>query len=175
MEQQAIQKELETELGSEVTPKIYDSKDLYDFFEPINFYTDRDNKRLELDYDNFIASEEKFQQALDDIDRELQSLKEKESEEKLTKEEKELAKQAALKQEIEDYKKMIELLLKDERAKFIFTTGNNEDRYTAKEELYNIAEKYRQTNIEKMELTDALNASLKNKDQSYTSDQIKYS
>ena len=63
-----------------------------------------------------------------------------------------------------DYKKMIELLLKDERAKFIFTTGNNEDRYTAKEELYNIAEKYRQTNIEKMELTDALNASLKNKD-----------
>ena len=107
MEQQAIQKELETKLGSEVTPKIYDSKDLYDFFEPINFYTDRDNKRLELDYDNFIASEEKFQQALDDIDRELQSLKEKESEEKLTKEEKELAKQAALKQEIEDYKKMI--------------------------------------------------------------------
>ena len=107
VEQQTIQKELEAELGSEVTPKIYDSKDLYDFFEPINFYTDRDNKRLELDYDNFVASEEKFQQALDDIDRELQSLKEKEPEEKLTKEEKELAKQAALKQEIEDYKKMI--------------------------------------------------------------------
>ena len=63
-----------------------------------------------------------------------------------------------------DYKKMVELLLKDESAKFIFTTGNNEDRYTAKEELYNIAKKYRQANIKKMELTDALKASLKNKE-----------
>lgn len=107
IEQQAIQKELEVELGSENTPKIYDSKDLYDFFEPINFYTDRDNKRLELDYDNFIASEEKFQQALDDIDRELQSIKDKESEEKQTKKEKELAKEAAMEQEIESYKKLI--------------------------------------------------------------------
>lgn len=42
-----------------------------------------------------------------------------------------------------DYKKMIQLLLKDEKAEFIFTSGNDSERYTTKEELYNVALKYR--------------------------------
>lgn len=62
-----------------------------------------------------------------------------------------------------NYTKMIELLLKDENAKFIFTSGNNHDRYTSKDELYNIAKKYRKNNIEKMELEEALETTFKNK------------
>ena len=36
-----------------------------------------------------------------------------------------------------DYKKMLELLSKDDDAIFILTSGNDDNRYTSKEELYN--------------------------------------
>lgn len=42
-----------------------------------------------------------------------------------------------------DYEKMIQLLLEDKEAEFVFTSGNNPERYATKEELYNIALKYR--------------------------------
>lgn len=45
--------------------------------------------------------------------------------------------------ERKDYEKMIQILMKDENAEFIFTSGNNPDRYASKEKLYNIALKYR--------------------------------
>lgn len=45
--------------------------------------------------------------------------------------------------ERKDYEKMIQILMKDEKAEFIFTSGNNPNRYTSKEKLYNIALKYR--------------------------------
>ena len=41
-----------------------------------------------------------------------------------------------------DYNKMIEMLLEDEEAEFIFTSGNDIERYVSKEELYNVALKY---------------------------------
>ena len=41
-----------------------------------------------------------------------------------------------------DYKKMLEMLSKDERATFILTSENDEERYTSAEELYNTAAKY---------------------------------
>lgn len=41
-----------------------------------------------------------------------------------------------------DYNKMIEMLLEDEEAEFIFTSGNDIERYVSKEELYNVASKY---------------------------------
>ena len=41
-----------------------------------------------------------------------------------------------------DYEKMLQLLLKDEEAEIIFTSGNDESKYILSEELYNIARKY---------------------------------
>ena len=42
-----------------------------------------------------------------------------------------------------DYEKMIQLLLQDEDAEFVFTSGNNPERYASKEELYDVALKYK--------------------------------
>lgn len=42
-----------------------------------------------------------------------------------------------------DYEKMIQLLLQDEEAEFIFTSGNNPKRYATKENLYEVALKYK--------------------------------
>jgi dihydrofolate synthase/folylpolyglutamate synthase len=43
-----------------------------------------------------------------------------------------------------DYEKILKMLLEDdEDSTFIFTTGNSEERYTAKEVLFNIAKKYK--------------------------------
>lgn len=42
-----------------------------------------------------------------------------------------------------DYEKMLELLLRDKNAEFIFTSGNDAERYTSKEELYRVALKYK--------------------------------
>ena len=42
-----------------------------------------------------------------------------------------------------DYEKMIQLLMQDEEAEFIFTSGNDPERYASKEKLYNVALKYR--------------------------------
>ncbi len=61
-----------------------------------------------------------------------------------------------------DYKKIIELLAKDKESKFILTSGNDEDRFTSKEELYNIAVKYKeksQIQIKSLEtaIKDAMN------------------
>ena len=43
-----------------------------------------------------------------------------------------------------DYNKMLRMLIEDDKdSTFIFTSGNDEDRYTSKEELYNTAEKYK--------------------------------
>lgn len=47
-----------------------------------------------------------------------------------------------------EYKKIIELLLQDQKASFTFTTGNDEKRYVPKEELYNIAKKIKNDNQE---------------------------
>lgn len=56
-----------------------------------------------------------------------------------------------------DYKKMVEILMQDEDAEFIFTSGNDEKRYTSNEELYNIALDYKKNQkIEKMSLNDAI-------------------
>lgn len=45
-----------------------------------------------------------------------------------------------------DYNKMLKILLQDENAIFILTSGNDEQRYISKEELYKIAIKYKKTN-----------------------------
>lgn len=45
--------------------------------------------------------------------------------------------------ERKDYEKMIQLLMKDEEAEFIFTSGNDPERYATKEELHKVALKYR--------------------------------
>ena len=57
-----------------------------------------------------------------------------------------------------DYESMLKQLVKDKDAVFIFTSGNDSQRYVAKEELYKTARKY--TNNEKLymkDLEEALN------------------
>ena len=62
-----------------------------------------------------------------------------------------------------DYEKMIQLLLEDENADFIFTTGNDIERYASSDDLYNVAMKYRKNQLlQKMDLEDAINYVVKN-------------
>lgn len=58
-----------------------------------------------------------------------------------------------------DYKTIIENLVKQDGI-FIFTTGNDADRYVSKEELYSIAKRFRTNNIEEMELNSAINEAM---------------
>ena len=60
-----------------------------------------------------------------------------------------------------DYKTIIEQITKMDGT-FIFTSGNDKNRYVPKEELYSIAEKLEKTNILKLELKDALIESINN-------------
>lgn len=50
-----------------------------------------------------------------------------------------------------DYQKMIQVLLEDKEAEFIFTSGNVSEKYVSKEELYNIGLKYNLKSKLKME------------------------
>lgn len=56
-----------------------------------------------------------------------------------------------------DYKAVLKQLLKDETASFIFTTGNDETRYVASEELYRVAKQINnQVNASQKSLADAI-------------------
>ena len=56
-----------------------------------------------------------------------------------------------------DYKTVIKLLTQDTDGIFIFTSGNDENRYFSEEELYNEASKYLSKNIYKEDLKLAVN------------------
>lgn len=63
-----------------------------------------------------------------------------------------------------DYEKMIKLLLKDENADFIFTSGNDEKRYASSQVLYDVAIKYRsKQNLYKMSLEHAIKQIMQSK------------
>lgn len=67
--------------------------------------------------------------------------------------------------ERKDYKKILELLLKDKEAKFIFTSGINSKKYARKEELYNEAIKHtNNTNLYMKDLNKAIEDLFKEKD-----------
>ena len=56
-----------------------------------------------------------------------------------------------------DYKTVVKKLCKDKEGVFIFTDGNDKNRYVAKEELYNVAkELLKEENIYKKELLNAI-------------------
>ena len=64
-----------------------------------------------------------------------------------------------------DYKKMLELLSKDREAIFIMTSGNDVERYTTKEELYNcMSENIEKNRIYKYELDEAIANIMRKKD-----------
>ncbi len=56
-----------------------------------------------------------------------------------------------------DYKTVIRLLSQDKNGVFIFTSGNDENRYVSKETLYQEAQKYLSNNIYKEDLKTAIN------------------
>lgn len=55
-----------------------------------------------------------------------------------------------------DYKTVIKLLTEERQGTFIFTSGNDENRYVSKEELYREAKKYLDKNIYISDLKDAI-------------------
>lgn len=56
-----------------------------------------------------------------------------------------------------DYKAVLKQLLKDENASFIFTSGNDEERYVHSEELYNVAKQItKNANLYQKSLKDAI-------------------
>ena len=62
-----------------------------------------------------------------------------------------------------DYKKMIQLLMKDKDGEFIFTSGNDPNMYVSGEELYNLALLYRENQIlHKKELNEAVKYIMQN-------------
>lgn len=62
-----------------------------------------------------------------------------------------------------DYKGVLKTLIKNYKDDiFIFTDGNNSDRYISKEEMYKEANKILDSNIYKMSLEDAIKTSIKN-------------
>ena len=64
-----------------------------------------------------------------------------------------------------DYNEMIKLLSEDKNAKFIFTSGNDEERYVSKEDLADCARKYiDEKNVFEMDLKEAIKEA-KNSDQ----------
>lgn len=67
--------------------------------------------------------------------------------------------------ERKDYKKILELLLKDKDAKFVFTSGINSKKYATKEEMFNEAVKHtNNTNLYMKNLNEAIEDLFKEKD-----------
>ena len=64
-----------------------------------------------------------------------------------------------------DYRTMLKLLSKDSNAIFVLTSGNDEDRYTSKEELFECMKEFVGTNrICKKELKVAILDAMKSQD-----------
>ena len=64
-----------------------------------------------------------------------------------------------------DYKKILELLSKDSNATFVFTSGNDEERYTSKDELFEYMKKFVSKNkIYKKSLKEAIAYAMDNED-----------
>lgn len=76
VEHQRMVKEIENEIGGDKTPKIYDSKDLYDFFDPINFYHDETNAHLNMDYNHYTETLAKYEKALKEANQEVEETNE---------------------------------------------------------------------------------------------------
>lgn len=58
---------------------------------------------------------------------------------------------------------MIELLMKDKEGTFIFTSGNDDNRYISNVEMYNIAKKYlKDEKIYMMDLNEAIKYIIEN-------------
>ena len=66
---------------------------------------------------------------------------------------------------VKDYEKIIQILLKDEKGSFIFTSGNDEEKYVSSKELYDIAIIYRKNqNFEMKPLEEAIEIASKTYD-----------
>lgn len=68
-----------------------------------------------------------------------------------------------------DYKKILQLLLEDEKGTFILTSGNDEEKYTSKKKLYEEAIKYKKedTKIQIKTLEKAINEAKMKEDENH--------
>ena len=64
-----------------------------------------------------------------------------------------------------DYRTMLKLLSKDSKATFVLTSGNDEERYASKEDLFECIKEFVDTDrISKKELRDAISDAMKSQD-----------
>lgn len=68
---EAKRKELEKIVGDAETPKILDSIDINNFFDPISFYKDNQGQKVEFNYEKYIKTEQAYEKAIKDVDREI--------------------------------------------------------------------------------------------------------
>lgn len=64
-------KELESVVGDLEAPKLQDSIDINQFFDPINFYRDNKNNKINFDYEEYINAEKAYANAIEDCDKVL--------------------------------------------------------------------------------------------------------
>ena len=66
VEQERFQNELDVKIGSDETPKLFNSIDLNDFFLPINLYKDEEGEVLKTDFQEYEKTEKKYKKAIED-------------------------------------------------------------------------------------------------------------
>lgn len=71
IEQEKIQSEMEVKIGTENTPKIFNSVDLNAFFLPINLYKDENGEVLKADFQEYEKTEKKYEKAIEELDKKI--------------------------------------------------------------------------------------------------------
>lgn len=75
VEQQNLKSEIEDFVGSDNAPKIQDFQDLYEYFDVVKFYRDRQNNALKMDYEQYLDSEDQYRDAIKRLDEAIQQKK----------------------------------------------------------------------------------------------------
>ena len=76
VEQERFQNELDVKIGSDETPKLFNSIDLNDFFLPINLYKDEEGEVLKTDFQEYEKTEKKYKKAIEDLDKKIKEYSE---------------------------------------------------------------------------------------------------
>ena len=75
IQQKRITQEVESEIGGEYTPRVFDFADLYDYFDPVFFYKELESdKTLKVDFNKFVESEQMYEQAIRLTELELERI-----------------------------------------------------------------------------------------------------
>ena len=66
---------MELQFGYPDAPKLYDFKDVYEFFDPIEMYKSKEGEILQMDYSKFLQSQLKYKDSIEELNKKINSLK----------------------------------------------------------------------------------------------------